>query len=92
MRGRQVVEEENVDRGGKTVEEKVIKDLGRRGILSRQYEEEGKSSWREEEKERRCCTSVVASVALRDMFMALRDMFVALSLGTCAEQKISRTC
>jgi hypothetical protein len=79
-----VVEEENVDRGGKTVDEKVITDLGRRGILSRQYEEEGKSSsWREEGKERRCCTSVVASVALR-------DMFVALSLGTCAEDKISR--
>jgi hypothetical protein len=84
--GGQVVEEENVDRGGKTVEDKVITDLGRRGILSRQYEEEGKSSsWRDEEKERRCCTSVVASVALR-------DMVVALSLGTCAEEKISRTC
>jgi hypothetical protein len=37
--GGKVVEEENVDRG-KTVEEKVITDLGRRGILSRQYEEE----------------------------------------------------
>jgi hypothetical protein len=91
VRGRQVVEEENVDRGGKTVEDKVITDLGRRGILSRQYEEEGKSSsWREKEKEPRCCattscTSVVASVALR-------DMVVALSLGTCAEEKISRTC
>ncbi len=83
--GGKVVEEENVDRG-KRVEEKVITDLGRRGILSRQYEEEWKSSsWREEEKERRCCTSVIASVALR-------DMFVALSLGTCAEEKISRTC
>jgi hypothetical protein len=86
VRGRKIVEEEVVDRGGKTVEEKVITDLGRRGILSRQYGEEGKSSsWREEEKDRRCCTSVVASVALR-------DMFVALSLGTCAEEKISRTC
>jgi len=54
--------------------------------LSRQYEEEGKSSsWREEEKEGRCCTSVVASVALR-------DMLVALSMGTCAEEKISTTC
>jgi hypothetical protein len=37
--GGKVVEEENVDRG-KRVEEKVITDLGRRGILSRQYEEE----------------------------------------------------
>ncbi len=53
--------------------------------MSPKYEEEGKcSSWHEEEKEGRCCTSVVASVALR-------GMFVALSLGTCAE-KISRTC
>ncbi len=53
--------------------------------MSREYEEEGKSSsWHEEEKEGRCCTSVVASVALS-------GMFVALSLGTCAE-KISRTC
>ncbi len=44
MRGRKIVEEEVVDRGGKTVEEKVITDLGRRGTLSREYEEEGKSS------------------------------------------------
>jgi len=53
--------------------------------LSEQYEEEGKSSWHKEEKERRCCNSIVASVALR-------DMFVALSLGTCAKEKISRMC
>jgi hypothetical protein len=38
VRGRQVVEEENVDRGGKTVEEKVITDLGGRRILSPKYE------------------------------------------------------
>ncbi len=70
--GGKIVEEEIVDRGGKTVEEKVITDLGRRGILSREYEGEGKSSsWHEEEKEARCCTSVVASVALRGMFVAL---------------------
>jgi hypothetical protein len=84
--GGKIVEKEIVDRGGKTVEEKVITDLGSRGILSREYEGEGKSSsWHEEEKEARCCTSVVASVALR-------GMFVVLSLGTCAEEKIFRTC
>ncbi len=54
--------------------------------MSREYEEEGKSSsWHEEEKEGRGCTFVVTSVALR-------GMFVALSLGTCAEENISRTC
>jgi len=84
--GGKIVEEEIVDRGGKTVEEKVIPDLGRSGTLSREYEEEGKSSsWHEEEKQGTCFNSVVASVALR-------GMFVALSLGTCAEEKISRTC